>query len=180
MCLFSIEGLAQTGPPNMGSCVVSKISLNGDYLYLSDLLTKNFTLCKLPLQDKYSRPLVNKLDYLVVRDGVIFYSRGRACIPELWNSDVTECLSFFDQLTHTTKCLSVSDEVIACVCKQTATKCRIIFFNVSTKEILENVIFRAKFRLNIIVYACSIKYDVHVRVGHGFGTSLSKDGEKMD
>ena len=181
MRLFSIEGLAQAVQPtfNDKEQALINISLNGDFVYLSDHLKKNFTLCKLPLQDKYSRPLANKLYYLVVRDGVIFYGNGHACIPELWNSDVTECLSSFDQLTDTTKFLSVSDEVIACVCKQTASKCRIIFFNVSTKEIVKEIIISENSVSGMYVLACSIKYHVLTDSIAG-GTFLWKDGEKMD
>ena len=186
MRLYSIENLGQKeqSAPDFEECVVINISLNGDFVYLNNLLTKNFTLCKLPLQDKYSRPLTNKLDYLVVRDGVIFYSKGNACNPELWNSDVTECLSSFDQLTDTTKCLSVSDEVIACVCKQTSSKYRmaIIFFNVWTKEIVKEMIIseNSPSESRIHVRRCSIKYHVLADRSIPFGTFLWKDGKKMD
>ena len=179
MCLFSIEGLAQTekSTPNVQERMLINISLNGDFVYLSNLSTKNFTLCKLPLRDKYSRPLTNKLDYLVVTDGVIFYSEGHACTPELWNSDVTECLSSFDQLTGTMDCLSVSDEVIACLCDRTESKCRIIFFNVSTKEIVKEMIIS---EISMGVYACSTKYHVLTQCFERSEVSLWKDGEKMD
>ena len=184
MCLFSIEGLAQKeqSAPNFAEQEVCNISLNGDFVYLSNLSNKNFTLCKLPLQDKYSRPLTNKLDYLVVRDGVIFYGKGHACIPELWNSDVTECLSSFDELNGTMDCLSVSDEVIACVSDQTASKCRIIFLNVSTKEIEKEMIISESgpSKCDMLVRACSIKYHVLTLRFQPFGTFLWKDGEKMD
>ena len=181
MRLISIEKLAQTeqSAPNVKECLVINISLNGNFVYLSNHSTKNFTLCKLPSQEKYSRPLTNKLDFLAVRDGVIFYSKRHACIPELWDSDVTECLSSFDQLTDTTDCLSVSDEVIACVCNQTASKNRIIFFNVSTKEIVKEIIISKNSLPRMDVCACSIKY--HVLTKHHFGiVFLWKDGEKMD
>ena len=91
MHLCSIEGLAQTeqSPSNINEHVCSNISFNGDFVYLSNHSTGNFTVRKLPSQDKYSIS-PDKLDFLVVRDGVIFYSKGNACIPELWNSDVTE------------------------------------------------------------------------------------------
>ena len=195
MRLISIEDLEQKeqSAPNVKEFVLINISLNGDFVYLSNHSAKNFTLCKLPSQDKYSRPLTNKLDYLVVRDGVFFYSTTHACIPELWNSDVTKCLSSFDQLTDTTKCLSVSDEVIACVCKQTASKCRIIFFNVSTKEIVKEMIISENSPSRMNVCACSIKYHVltlrlmkpyqtcHVSQRfEPYETCLWKDGEKMD
>ena len=182
MRLFSIENLTQTeqSASNVKERMLINISLNGDFVYLSNLSNKNFTLCKLPLQDKYSRPLTNKLDFLVVRDGVIFYMEDHACIPELWNSDVTECLSSFDQLTDTTKCLSVSDEVIACVCKQTATKCRIIFFNVSTTEIVKEIIISDNSPSRMDVCACSIKYHVLTKCFRTDETFLWKDGEKMD
>ena len=180
MLLFSIENLAQTeqSAPNLEQCMLIKISLNGDFVYLSNDSAENFTLCKLPLQDKYSRPLTNKFEFLVVRDGVFFYDTAYPCIPELWNSDVTQCLSSFDQLIDTTKCLSVSDEVIACVCNQTARKCPIIFFNVSTKEIVKKMIISKNSPLGMDVCACSIKYHVLTKsIGYSF---LWKDGQKMD
>ena len=182
MCLFSIEGLAQTekSAPNVQERMLINISLNGDFVYLSNLSTKNFTLCKLSSQDKYSRPLTNKLNYLVVRDGVIFYSEGHACIPELWNSDVTKCLSSFDQLTGTANCLSVSDEVIACLCDQTASKRRIIFFNVLTKEIVKEMIISENSPSLMGVYACSTKYHVLTQCFDSSEICLWKDGEKMD
>ena len=184
MRLISIEGLAQTEQSlsNVQEFVLINISLNGDFVYLCNLSTNNFTLCKLPSQDKYSRPLTNKLDYLVVRDGVIFYSEGRACIPEFWNSDVTECLFSFDQLTGTTYCLSVSDEIIACVCKQTARKYRIIFFNVLTKEIEKELSIseNSPSEFNMVVRACSIKYHVLTKHFGPFEYFLWKDGKKMD
>ena len=179
MRLISLEGLAQTEQlaSNVEECVVINISLNGDFVYLRNYSTKTFTLCKLPLQDKYSRPLAKKFDFLVVRDGLIFYSKRHARIPELWSSDFTECLFSFDQLTDTTDCLSVSDEVIACVCKQTARKYRIIFFNVSTREIVKEMFISEN---SLDVCACSIKYHALTQ-GIGLGeTFLWKDGEKMD
>ena len=181
MRLFSIENLPQTGQsaPNVNERILIHISFDGDFVYLSNLSSKNFTLCKLPSQDKYSRPLTNKLHHLVVRDGVFFYSPGNACIPELWNSDVTKCLSSFEQLNGTMDCLSVSDEVIACVCYQTESKVRIILFNVSTKEIVKEMIISEN-SSDIIVYACSIKYHVLTKRFNSPETFLWKDGEKMD
>ena len=189
MSLFSIEGFVQTeqAASNVVKHASPKISSNGDFVYLSR--DCNFTVCKLPLQDKYSRCRADKLDFLVVRDGVIFYSEGHACIPELWNSDVTECLSSFDQLNDTTDCLSVSDEVIACVCHQTESNYRIIFFNVSTKEIVKetsvtllscvSVLSREndsaeKFKMGVV--ACSVKY--HVLTQDAGGLAVWKDGKR--
>ena len=189
MSLFSIEGFVQTeqAASNVVKHASPKISSNGDFVYLSR--DCNFTVCKLPLQDKYSRCWTDKLDFLVVRDSVIFYSAGHACIPELWNSDVTECLSSFDQLNDTTDCLSVSDEVIACVCHQTESNYRIIFFNVSTKEIVKetSVIIQScvssfsrendsaeKFKMGVV--ACSVKY--HVLTQDAGGLAVWKDGER--
>ena len=185
MCLISMEGLPQTeqSTPNVKECVVINISLNGDFVYLGDHSTKNFTLCKLPSQDKYSRPLTNKCNFLVVRNGLIFYSKRHTCIPELWNSDVTEYLSSFDKLNGTMDCLSVSDEVIACVCDQTARKCRIIFFNVSTKEIEKELSISENnpSEFDMAVRACSIKYHVVLtKRFESFETFLWKDGKKMD
>ena len=185
MCLISIENLAQKeqSASNVKERVLIDISLNGDFVYLSNDSTESFTLFKLPSQDKCSRPLTNKLDYLVVRDGVIFYSNDHACIPELWNSDVTKCLSSFDQLTGTTRYLSVSDKVIACVCDKIASKCRIIFFNVSTKEIEKEMSISenspSEFDM-LDVCACSIKYHVLTTRFNSYESFLWKDGEKVD
>ena len=182
--LISIENLAQKEQSlsNVDEFVLINISLNGDFVYLSNFSTENFTLYKLPSQDKYLRSLTNKFDFLVVRDGVIFYSEGHACIPELWNSDVTECLSSFDKLNGTMNCLSVSDEVIACVCDQTARKCRIIFFNVSTKEIEKELSINenSPSEFNMVVRACSIKYHVLTKHFGTFECFLWKNGKKMD
>ena len=182
--LISIKNLAQTEQSlsNVKEFVLSNISLNGDFVYLSNLSTDNFTLSKLPSQDKHSRSLTKKINFLVVRDGVIFYSEGHACIPELWNSDVTECLSSFDKLNGTMNCLSVSDEVIACVFDQTARKCRIIFFNVSTKEIEKELSIseNSPSEFNMAVRACSIKYHVLTKHFGPFEYFLWKDGKKID
>ena len=53
MRLISIEALAQTEQSlsNVKEFVLINISLNGDFVYLSNLSAKNFTLCKLPSQD---------------------------------------------------------------------------------------------------------------------------------
>ena len=181
MRLFSIKGLAQTeqSASNVGEDVVANISSNGDFVYLSSHSTKNFTVCKLPSEDKYSRLLTNKLHILVVRDGVVLYKMQDACIPELWNSDVTECLSSFDQLNGTTDCLLVSDEVIACVCHQTGSKYRIMFFNVSTKEIVREMSIseNSLSGWSMMVLACSIKYHVLTNQDEPF---LWKEGEKVD
>ena len=106
--LFSIEGLAQTeqSASSVDKFVLSNMSLNGDFVYFTNPSTKNFIVCKLPSQDKYSRSLTDKLHFLVVRDGVIFYSKGHACIPELWNSDVIDRGNYdyqpvFKSLTYT-------------------------------------------------------------------------------
>ena len=173
MRLFSIEGLSQPeqSVSSVNKMLVSQISSSGDFVYSSGPSTNNFIVCKLPSRDRYSRSLTNKFNLLVVRDGVIFYSKENACIPELWNSDITECLSSFNQLNGTTDCLSVSDEVIACVCHQTGSKYRIIFFNVSTKEIVKEM------SISGIVRACSIKYHVLTELQVKF--FLWKDEEKV-
>jgi hypothetical protein len=117
MRLYSMEGLAQTeqSPSNAHEYIFSNISSNGDFVYLSNHLTENFSVCELVSKGKYSRS-PDKIHFVVVKDGVIFYCKGCECSnPELWNSDVTECLSSFYQLAGTRECLSVSDEVIAVV-----------------------------------------------------------------
>jgi hypothetical protein len=184
--LFSLEGLIQTSAVNINENVISNISTTGEFVYLSNHSTKHFSVCKLGSQDNThedSTPieLVNKLDFVVVKSGVIFYSKGHACIPELWNSDVTKCLSSFDQLAGTKECMLMSDEVIACVFFQTrfVHKFRIVFFNVLTEHIENKMSFGegSPSGWAMHVHACSIKY--HVLTEEKI-PSLWKDGKKMD
>ena len=185
MSVFNIEDFAQKerSASNNNEMVLSNISSNGCFVYLSNHSTENFYVCKLPSKVKYSITR-DMLDFLVVRDGLFFYSSKHACIPELWNSDVSECLSSFDQLTGATDCRSVSDEVVVCVFLKTASKCsfpkfRIIFFNVFTKEIVKEMSIgsnKAYFEMSVL--ACSIKYHVFTRQGDE--CLLWVDGEKVD
>lgn len=182
MSVFNIEDFAQKeqSASNTNEMVLSNISSNGCFVYLSNHSTKNFYVCKLPSKVKYSIAR-HMLDFLVVRDGLFFYSSKHACIPELWNSDVSECLSSFDQLTGATDCRSVSDEVVVCVFQKTVRKCsfRIVFFNVSANEIVKEMSIGAnKGIYEMSVLACSIKYHVFTREGDE--CLLWVDGERVD
>ena len=182
MSVFNIEDFAQKerSASNTNEMVLSSISSNGCFVYLSNHSTENFYVCKLSSKVKCSITR-DMLDFLVVRDGLFFYSSKHACIPELWNSDVSECLSSFDQLTGATDCRSVSDEVVACVFQKTASKCsfRIVFFNVSANEIVKEMSIDANKRIyEMSVLACSIKY--HVFTKEGDECLLWVDGEKVD
>jgi WD40 repeat protein len=83
--------------------------------------------------------------------------------PELWNSEVTERLFSFPELTGTFKCLSVGEDVIACVLKS-----QVCFFNVRTKKIVASIPltkyrFRSvpyPFESKVEVIACSSQYHV--------------------
>ncbi|CAB3987998.1 E3 ubiquitin- ligase DZIP3 [Paramuricea clavata] len=183
MSVFNIEGLMNTEEqePNINDAVVSDISTNGDFVYLNNRVTKRFTICELGTKDKHLKvfPESNKLSFQVVRDGVILLRDSDT--PELWSSDLAERLASFDKLAGTSRCLSVSDEVIACVYEDS-----IKFFDVFSEQITCTTIFKEGI---LLVHACSIKYYVLAEtvsneipfwdyaLMQSGKTSLLKDGE---
>ena len=111
--------------------------------------------------------------FVPVTDGIFFCGEASEHIgydselfestPELWNSEVTERLFSFPELTGTFKCLSVGEDVIACVLKS-----QVCFFNVCTKKIVASIPltkyrFRSvpyPFESKVEVIACSSQYHV--------------------
>ena len=171
MHVFSLEGLVDTQErtPNLKG-VFSNISANGNFVYLNNTWAQRFTICELDSnkEQHLKRLHSGQLDIPVVKDGVILYGENR--IPELWNSDLTQHFASFDQLGGIKKCLSVSDELIACVYHSCVT-----FFNVVTKKIESKTIFNEDV---LSVHACSSKYHVLAR-SKSSGISLWKDGTKV-
>ena len=174
MHIFSIESLVDEKeyPNNLG-LVFSSLSPNGDFAYLCNTWwgTK-LTIHNLESNTKFCHVFENRFvsGISVVRDGVILYDANRT--PELWNSDVTQCLATFDVLVGMKKCFPVSDEVIACVYDSYVT-----FFNVFTKKIESKTSFGEKVWR---VYACNIKYHVLAAKIESREFSLWKNGVKVD
>ena len=176
MHIFSIKSLVDEEEPDNLNNAFTTMSRNGDFVYklaISKYMwVEKVTIYNIQSNTKFSKSFqsrsVSKI--LVVRDGVIFCDENR--IPELWNNDVTECLATFDVLVGMNKCLSVSDEVIACVYDSYVT-----FFNVFTKKIESKTSFSEKVW---IVYACSIKYHVLAAKIESREFWLWKNGVKVD
>ena len=172
MHMFSIKGLvdAEEQAYNMKG-VFSNMSPNGGMAYLNNTWTRKLTICNLESDTKFSMPfqIPRMFDIPVVRDGVILYDKNHT--PQLWNSDITQCLSTFDQLAGMKCCFSVSNELIACRFDP-----YVIFFNVFRKEI-EN---KTSFNETVFsVHACSIKYHVLAQLESG-EISLWMNGIKVD
>ena len=147
------------------------ISTNGDFVYLNNE-RKGLTVTKLKNESFqfYARPKDSR--YVVVKGGVISYIWRSPSTPVLWNSDFSQQLSSFHQLAGMNECLSVSDEVIACVYEYNCVK----FFNVSTEQIVHEMSFDKPF---LHVWACSIKYHAIMAEDRG-PCFLWKDGGKIN
>ena len=173
MHVFSLKSLkdSQEKPENLKG-VFSNISRKGNFVYLNNTWRRRFTIRNLDLNK--SRPFEDwqdsrQLDIPVVKDGVILYDKN-SC-PELWNSDLSQRLASFHQLIGWQQCLSVSDELIACVYQS-----HVIFFNVFTEEIESTTYFKEEVRP---VMACSIRHDVLAQI-ESSSISLWKKGTRVD
>ena len=173
--VFSIKGLidSKDEPDYDLMDVVPYFSKDGNFAYLRDTLCETFTIYNLDSNERHSKDARRRLyrldKILVLRDGFILYFDHRT--PELWNSDLTQCVARFDQLAGVKQCLSVSDELIACVYQS-----YVIFFNVFTKEIGNETRFNETVTS---VHACSIKYHVLAQI-ESSSISLWKDGKRID
>ncbi len=172
MHVFSIKGLIDSEEkPYKLKEVFSKLSRNGDFVYLYNTSNRHITICNLDSNERHSPLCVlsRQSNIPVVRDGVILYSDYRAL--EVWNSDLGQCVARFDELVSVKECLSVSDELIACVYQS-----EVIFFNVFTKEIENKTHFNETVSS---VRACSIKYHVLAQIESSH-ISLWRDGKRVD
>jgi WD40 repeat protein len=151
--------------------VFSCISRNGNFVYLNNTWNRRFTIYNLESKKKHSKDWQHSRSshLVVVKDGVILYDKKAS--PELWNSDLSQHLASFHQLAGAKQCLSVSDELIACV-----YRFHVIFFNVFTKEIESTTDFKEEVRL---VMACGIRYHVLAQI-ESSNISLWKEGTRVD
>ena len=172
MYVFSKQGLfLMEEPVDNLKGVFSNISLNGDFAYFDNTWKQSFTVCNLALNKKDLKPYPksSQCHFPVVRDGVILF-RDNSMTPELWNSDVSRCLTSFHQLAGTSHCMSVSDELIVCQLKSS-----VIFFDVFTKEIKSQILIED---LRSVI-ACSVQYHVLAQI-ESSDVSLWKNGKRLD
>ena len=172
MHVFSIKSLidSQEKPVNLKG-VFSSLSRNGDFVYLNDTVSQRFTICNLDSNERRLDELQSsrQLHIPVVMDGVILYDDNHG--PELWNSGLTQRVARFDELVGIKECLSVSDELIACVYQSD-----VIFFNVFTRKIVNKTHFNETVDS---VHACSSKYHVLAQIESSC-ISLWRDGKRVD
>jgi hypothetical protein len=177
------------------------VSLNGRYFYIQD--SSNFHIvnldCPLSVKSiKYGKAKYNWVTrkfFVPVTNGVLFCGEVRrpsiklfmrestffVGIPELWNFGVTQGLASFPELTDTCRCLSVSEDLVACIMKS-----QVVFFNVLKKAIVERTPFPElilvlldKHELEKIeVIACSSLY--HVLMGNAKSTYLLQHSNCVD
>ena len=158
------------------------VSVDGRYIYVDGMRISNFHIIKvnfpqsvksIKLQIAYSLWKV----FVPVTNGVFFCGEVRspfmslfirkstffAGIPELWNFGVTQRLGSFPELTGSCYCLSVAQDLVACVMET-----QVCFFNVVKKAIVARtpfpehilVVLREQKHENIKVIACSSLYHV--------------------
>ncbi|CAB3983691.1 E3 ubiquitin- ligase DZIP3 [Paramuricea clavata] len=166
---------------------VFSVSVNGRYFYIHDEKT-NFHIVKLGLplsvksikfreaKDHWKRmnifvPVTNGVFScrevrspsmkLFMRDSTFFVG-----IPELWNFGMTQRLASFPELSGTCECLSVSEDLVACIMAS-----QVCFFNVLKTAIVAHTPFpegistslrEAEFE-QMRVIACSSLYHVLLR-----------------
>ena len=158
------------------------VSVNGRYFYTHEM--SNFHIFKLdwPLSIKSIKfrkakgIWLTKIYFAPVTNGVFSCGEVRSSstklflgertfsegIPELWNFGMTQRLANFPELTGTCRCLSVSEDLVACIMES-----QVCFFNVLKKEIVACTLFpegisisgEAEFE-EIEVIACSRLYHV--------------------
>jgi hypothetical protein len=102
------------------------ISADGRYIYTSSPYSGLYKSMLSSTQPSKSWKLVqvehSNTPLVSVTNGVFFVRRPRkdevefvGGIPELWNADVTERLFSFPELTGTFRCLSVAEDLVACI-----------------------------------------------------------------
>ena len=152
--------------------IFSKISPNGDFVYLNNGMMKKLIACKIDSGEENAIPCKQsgEFDFLVVENGVILH--GDNHIPELWSADLRKLLASYDELTGICKFLPISDKVIACVHGNEDIR----IFDVFTRKIEDQIRFPEKVHS---VHACSTKAIVLVQMESG-KISLIERGKQVD
>ena len=86
-------------------------------------------------------------------------SGTQICSPELWDFEMTKPLSTFPELSGTLECISVTEDLVACV-----MNIEVCFFSVCERKVLKRIPLP---RIESKVVACSSKYDVLLQCING-------------
>ena len=113
--------------------------------------------------------------------GISSTGKDKLCagIPELWNIRVTQRLASFPELTGTCYCVSVSQDLVACIMET-----QVCFFNVVKKAIVartpfpEHILVSLRELEKIEVIACSSLY--HVLMKYEKSTYLLRYSNSVD
>ena len=154
------------------------ISVDGRFIYTSSpcIGLRNAMLCSTRPGKSWKLIPIDYTPFLSVTNGVfamkvkrdLFHFNGGT--PELWNADLTECLFNFPELTGTFHCLSVTENLVACI-----MKLEVRFFDVVKKEIVACTQLPESNRNSNFVIACSSQYQVVYRYSkHKYTLLLEK------
>ena len=153
------------------SAVIS-VGLHGRYIYTSspyiglenDMLRfiqpgKTWELVRIEHSVTSLLPVTNGVFILKVGMDDVESDRD---IPELWNEDLTECISKFRQLSGTLHCLLVAENLVACIMTS-----EVLFFDVAKKEIAActylphyNSSELSRYQHTVSIIACGSQYHV--------------------
>ena len=138
----------------------SAISVNGRYIYTSGpcISLNNTVLSSIEPGKSWTLIRIKCSTLLPVTNGVFALKVEKEFdegTPELWNADLTKSLFKFPELTGTRHCLSVTENLVACI--MTSEVC---FFDVAKKEIVARTqLTEQNSRLDELI-TCSSQYHV--------------------
>ena len=151
-------------------------SVNGKYIYTCNLfsgLSYIFSYTHISKSTEHDVQIRHDIaDLVPVTNGVFCCRRNRdKCggggTPELWNSVITQRLSSFPELSGTFRCLSVADDLAACVMES-----QVCFFDVVKREIIARTALPkyalsslSEYKSIVSVIACSSQYHVVMSKG---------------
>ena len=112
------------------------ISVNGRYIYTSGpcISLNNTVLSSIEPGNSWTLIRIKCTTLLPVTNGVFALNVKKEFdegTPELWNADLTKSLFKFPRLTGTRHCLSVTENLVACIMSS-----EVCFFDVAKKEIV--------------------------------------------
>ena len=146
------------------------ISVDGRYIYTSSPYVECNNTMLSSVQPGISRKVlrIKYTPFLPVTNGVFAMKVKRNPVefeggtPELWNADLTERLFIFSELSGTFHCLSVTENLVACIMMS-----EVRFFDVEKKQIVASTqlpqynssdLPKCSHRVNVI--ACGSQYHV--------------------
>ena len=120
-------------------CIDScSISVDGKYIYSRSVDNSlKITIHSFTPSDTATAPLQlirNSPHIVPVTNGAFVWTDDSSKSPKLWNSDKTEVLVSFPELTGTLNCLSVADNLLACVMES-----QVCFLDSLTKKVVTRI-----------------------------------------